>query len=210
MGVGTGPPPVRFAIIVSMVRRFGAVAGFAALVAGALAFQGAGSSSSTPRGRTPEPVYPTGTVDFETKVGSFKILSPNSDVKARGTIAMSFQGTVLVVGLEGRATPGAGVKKSYDNAQRGRQVFFGKGTLTIDGKWRAIQFFGREYKGRWKGFGIMRLYGEFDDKLQTGTYTVQGQKPEPWGSGGRQVYLPAPVQPGRVKPKIEDVKRRPG
>lgn len=155
----------------------------------------------------------TAIVDFQSRVGSFKIVSPSPDVKARGKVTMNFQGTILIVGLEGNVVPAGGVKVQYDDAKHGRKAYFGRGSLTIDGKWRAIQFFGRDFKGTWDGMGIMRLYGEFDDKLDTGTYQIRGfGTKEAWGNGGRQVILPPATSAATVKPKIEDVKpgRRPG
>lgn len=150
-------------------------------------------------------------MDFSTRVGSFKILSVNDKNKARGTLTMSFNGSVLIVGLEGTVTPGGGVREEYNDPKHERQCFFGKGTLSITGKWRAIQFFGRDFSGRWNGFGVARLYGEFDDKLETGTYTIQGFDSEPWGSGGRTIILPREKTGQQLgKPKVEDVKKKPG
>lgn len=180
-----------------------------ALVAGALVTVAAIAGAFQFTTKAPPPITETsavGTVDFWTKIGSFKIASPDTNIKARGKITMSFQGTVLVVGLEGSAIPGPGVKVQYDDAKHARKVYFGRGTLTVDGKWRAMQFFGRDFKGSWTGMGIMRMYGEFDDKLDTGTYIVKGRPKEAWGNGGRQITLPPAPLPTDVKPKIEDVK----
>ena len=153
----------------------------------------------------------TGIVDFQSKVGSFKIVSPSREVRARGAITMSFKGSVMIADLVGSVTPGPGVRQEYSDPARGRRVFHGEGTIAINGQWRAIQFFGRDIKGRWNGFGLMRLYGEFDENLDTGTYRVDGGKPQPWGNGGMLVTLPARKDPGQgVKPKVEDVKRKPG
>ena len=188
-----------------MNRRLGSVA----LAAGSLAAI-AGVAGAFPGGAQPAPAAApelSGKVDFWTKVGSFKIASPKPpDVLARGDITMNFQGTVLVVGLVGSATPGPGVKVQYENAKQGRKVFFGRGKLNLKGKWRAIQFFGRDFKGSWTGMGIMRLYGEFDEKLETGFFQINGKARESWGNGGRTINLPPPVQPGQIKPKIEDIK----
>ena len=180
----------------------------------ALAFQGAPPTAQASSGASTAPpkAADTGTIDFSSKVGSFKILSPNSDVKARGKIQMSFKGSVLVVGLEGNVTPGPGVRLQYKNDEHARQAYFGEGTLTVDGKWRAIQFFGRDFSGHWDGMGIMRLYGEFDDKLETGTFKIAGDQPRPWGNGGMTVVLPkAPDGTTRVKARIKDVPpKKPG
>ncbi len=179
---------------------------------GAPAFQAPRPAApGTPAAATQASAGETGTIDFRSKVGSFKILSPNSDVKARGRITMSFSGSVLVVGLDGNVTPGSGVRLQYKDDAHARQTFFGKGTLTVDGRWRAIQFFGRDFSGHWDGMGIMRLYGEFDDKLETGTYVIKGDEPRPWGNGGMTVVLPKPPDATkRAKPRIEDVKKKPG
>lgn len=188
---------VRFALLSTVVA--------ASLVVPAFARQG--GAKPAPQGKVE-----TGVVDFWTKVGSFKIVSPSSEVKARGSLTMTFSGTVLIVGLEGTAVPSGGIRQEYKSDKQARQAYFGKGSLTVNGKWRAIQFFGRDFKGHWDGMGIMRLYGEFDDKLETGTYRIEGgDGDEAWGNGGRQIILPpAKTNQQQSKPKVEDVKKKPG
>ncbi|RYG85769.1 hypothetical protein EON77_04950 [bacterium] len=158
------------------------------------------------QGPTPD----SAVIDFHTKIGSFKILSNSQDVKARGKLDMEFQGTVLVIGLEGTATPNGALKVQYDDQTHGRKAFFGQGRLTVEGKWRAIQFFGRNVKATWDGMGVLRVNGEFDDKLDTGSYQIRGYGgKEAWGNGGREVRIPPPSSAPRVKPKIVDVPTNP-
>ena len=143
----------------------------------------------------------TGVVDMATNIGSFKIVSPGN-IKAFGKMVIEFTGTVLIVGLNGSVTPSATLRKEYSNAKHERVGYFGTGRLTVEGEWTALQFFGRKMKAHWEGLGICRLYGEFDEKLETGTYTIAGDKTRPWMQGGNMFILPREVDAGptpRVK-----------
>lgn len=134
----------------------------------------------------------TGEVDMQTNIGAFKITSAGDD-KSSGKIKMTFKGSCLVVGYEGTAPVAAstGLRVEYDNKKRDRVVFHGQGTVTLDGKFRAIQWFGQDLKMNWVGRGICRLYGEFDKNQNTGTYTIKGKQPMYWGTGGMQFSIPA-------------------
>src|SRR5690349_1504598 len=69
---------------------------------------------------------------FETNVGSFKIL-PRGDVLPSGDLKLSFTGSVLISELNGTATPEGNVRREYQNKERGREVWFGSGSLIIKG-----------------------------------------------------------------------------
>jgi hypothetical protein len=132
---------------------------------------------------------PYGTLNFQTSVGSFKILGV-AEQPAEGTLTINFNGTVLISGLEGTATPSGSVRREYDNADHKKTIYFGKGKLVVNGKYRGIQFFGRELTGRYVGHGAVRLYGEFDKNLQTGFFWFEGGEKRPWATGGIQVFNP--------------------
>ncbi len=143
-----------------------------------------------------------GEVDMKTNVGSFKILSPG-DVKAFGKVQMNFRGTCLIVGYEGK-TPiqvSNGLHLEYKNDQRQRVEYFGQGSITLDGKFKAIQWFGKDLSMNWVGNGICRLYGEFDKDNKTGTYTIKGANPKDWGTAG-SVTFSIPSKSQGMKPKV--------
>lgn len=140
---------------------------------------------------------------FETNVGSFKIL-PRGDVLPSGNLTMSFTGSVLISNLKGEVTPEGNVRKEYDNKVKGREVWFGTGKLTIKGNFRAVQWFGRNLKAKFSGNGYMRLYGEFDKKLETGYYWFDPKDKKYWGNYGTSFGVPE----GKVQPKTDSVKTR--
>ncbi len=177
-----------------------------ALLLGAQAF--GQSASGAKSGASASPID---TLFMSTTVGSFKILPAGPD-KTRGTLDVEFEGTVMVSGLTGTATPGPGVRLEYKRDDHNRRVFFGKGRIRVDGEFRAIQFFGRNLKGSFRGSGVARLYGEFDKKMETGYYWF-ASRPEKidWGSYGRTVVVPpqaVPGAPGTVKGTVRDVPPR--
>jgi len=149
---------------------------------------------------------PTDTLYLQTGVGSFKLLPPGPD-KTRGTLDIDFEGTIMVSGLTGTATPGAGVRLELERKDHNRQVYFGKGHIRISGEFRAIQFFGRNLKGSYNGVAVARLYGEFDKNMETGYYWYASQpEKQDWGAYGRTLVCPpqkmAPLTP---KGKVRDV-----
>jgi hypothetical protein len=153
----------------------------------------------------PAPVVPvkTGEVFMKTNIGAFKITSPG-DVKAFGKIQLSFKGSLLIIGYDGKTpiVPSGGLRVEYQNDKRQRIEYFGEGTVTLDGKFKAIQFFGRNLKMNWAGFGICRLYGEFDKEGNTGTYEVKGDQLRYWGTGGTTFTVPARTN-NAIAPKIK-------
>jgi hypothetical protein len=150
----------------------------------------------------------TGEVVMKTTKGSFKITSPG-DVNAFGKIQMSFKGSLLIIGYDGKIpiVPSAGLRVEYKNDKRQRIEYFGEGTVTLDGKFRAIQFLGRNLNLSWtEAYGICRVYGQFDKDGNTGTFTVKGDQERYWGSDGTTFTVPprtnnAVVPPIKVKPK---------
>lgn len=126
---------------------------------------------------------------FETNVGSFKIL-PRGDVLPSGDLSFSFTGSVLISELKGTVVPGGNVRREYLNKERGKEVWFGTGTLTIKGSFRSVQWFGRNLKAKFSGNGYMRLYGEFDKNLDTGYYWFDAKDKKYWGNYGTGFGVP--------------------
>lgn len=149
---------------------------------------------------------------FETNVGSFKIL-PRGDVLPSGELTMSFTGSVLISELRGTATPEGNVRREYNNKEKGREVWFGTGKLTIKGDFRAVQWFGRNLKAKFNGNGFMRLYGEFDKKLDTGYYWFNPKEKKYWGNYGTSFGVPEVIygpKPDQVKTRDEFEKNKKG
>lgn len=144
----------------------------------------------------------TGEVVMKTNIGSFKITSPG-DKKSFGKITMSFKGSLLIVGYDGKSpvSVSGNLRTEYENKSRDRVLYFGQGTVTLDGKFHAIQWFGRNLTMNWNGMGICRLYGEFDKEGNTGTYSIKGDVLRYWGNGGTMFTLPAP-NTAIVTPKV--------
>jgi hypothetical protein len=109
-----------------------------------------------------------GTMYLTTKVGSFKILGV-AQKPAEGHLEISFTGTLLVNGTP-KITPSGNLRVEFNKPERKQIAYHGTGKLVIDGKYDAIQWFGRDMNATWTGFGIVRLVGEFDKDLNTGQY----------------------------------------
>lgn len=151
------------------------------------------------------------TMFFSTTVGSFKILPPGPDM-THGTLDMDFTGTVMVSGLNGQVVPSSGVRLELSRPDHKRAVYFGKGHIHVSGDFRAIQFFGRNLKGSYRGVAVVRLYGEFDKNMETGYvwFTSQPQKRD-WGTSGMTLTVPPAVQGGVATPgKVRDVPTKKG
>jgi hypothetical protein len=149
-----------------------------------------------------DPKAPMYGVNFETTVGSFKIEDAADPVT--GKLTMSFKGTVLVSGLQpdSKVTVSPGIRREIHDTKHNKTVYHGTGTLTFEGKASAIQWFGKNLKARFEGVAIIRLYGEFDNKFNTGTFKYDKIPMEGmWGTGGRQINVPHADQ-AKPAPKI--------
>lgn len=145
------------------------------------------------------------TMHFQTNIGSFKMID------AEGRAEISFRGTLMISQLkDGAAVFTGNVQKQYDD--HGRQVWFGVGKVVVTGKWRAIQWFGRNMKGVWYGKGLLRMAGEFDKDLYTGEFWFDdpSQKQQWTASGTYTASLPPIRTPSNVQPRIKDTTPRPG
>jgi len=98
-----------------------------------------------------------GTMNLQSNLGTFR------SIDGEGRFDIAFKGSLLVSKLEGKVTPVGAIKKEYD--KYGRQVYFGEGRLVVEGKWRAIQWFGTNMRTTWYGKGIILILGEFDKDL---------------------------------------------
>ncbi len=137
-----------------------AIVCFAALLAPG---QPAVSQVATPDqmvGVTPQKGYST--LHLTTKLGSFKSLD------GEGRFEINFSGTVLIAKLNGKVDVSGKIKKEFDKDSRA--VYTGTGKITITGNWRGFQWFGHDMNGVWYGKGLIRISGEFDRELNTGSY----------------------------------------
>jgi hypothetical protein len=157
-----------------------------------------------------------GTLFFKTKVGSFKLLGLTSR-PAEGKVQVTFTGTMLINknnDADPKIVTTGNLKKEYDD--KGQVAYHGTGSITIEGKFTAIQWFGRDMSARWDGFGIARLVGEFDKDLKTGTYCYIQNTDDvrDWGTQLREITNPP--KPGDyiikavARPIIKPVPRKGG
>jgi hypothetical protein len=129
---------------------------------------------------------------FNTNVGSFKIMGSDKD-EAEGQLDMSFSGTVLISDMDPKSVLliTGNVRQEIDDTTYHKKVYFGTGHLTIVGRFRAIQWFGRDLRARMNGFGIIRIVGEFDKQLNTGLYWYEGDSQKMyWNTNLMTVLLP--------------------
>lgn len=146
-----------------------------------------------------------GTLFLKTNVGSFKILGVE-DRPAEGKVLVTFTGTLLVnkvTGADPKITVSGNLRKEYENKPHLQEAYHGTGTMTIEGKFVSIQWFGRDLTARWDGFGIARLVGEFDKDLKTGKYWYI-QNPDDikeWGTQLKTVTNPPAIGDIQLVPK---------
>lgn len=133
---------------------------------------------------------------LESKIGSMKIVPP-SDF-ASGHLVMNFEGTVLISGAQGTVNYEGNIKEEYVNEKYKKKVIHGKGKLILDGKFKGLQWFGKNLTADFKGEAIVRLYGEFDRELKTGLFWYEGAPDYKydWTSQGWTAYVPQP-EPAR-------------
>lgn len=185
---------------------------FALLTVGATCFIASVSDAQSPPGVNPPPGAPgsgpttgkmpsrpapppqdpnrVGTILFETKIGSFKLLQPG-ETPCRGRMEVSFTGTMLISGLKGTITPTGRLRREYKNDKWNRQVWFGTGKMVIEGQFEAVQWFGRNMSGKFTGMGIFRFFGEFDENQKTGTWRwADRAQVNPWFNSGVNISVP--------------------
>lgn len=150
-------------------------------------------------GPTNQPAAPAPVVNktlhLASNLGSFKML-PKTEL-ASGRVEITFTGTLLLSNFKGKATLSPGLNKEYDG--NNRTVYFGSGTAVIDGSFRGIQWFGTNMTASWTGDGVIRLYGEFDQDLNTGSYWYDDRtQATDWGTYGLTAEVPKRPTPGDV------------
>jgi hypothetical protein len=145
---------------------------------------------------------PHGVLFFNTNVGSFKIMG-NDKAPAEGQLDFTFKGTVLFSDLDPNSVlkVSGNVRREIHDTKYRKDVYFGQGRITVVGRFRAIQFFGRDMRARFDGFGVVRAVGEFDKNLDTGRYWYQGDpRKEYWQTALVSISVPRWETP---KPKIK-------
>jgi hypothetical protein len=121
-----------------------------------------------------------GTLHFSTKLGSFKLLG-NDLEPVTGHLEMTFKGGLLVSGIDHEPKPTGNVRLEYTYGPLKKYAYSGQGKLVIDGTWRSLQWFGSDMDATFVGRGKVRLSGEFDKDLNTGTYwTTDPKKTTAW------------------------------
>lgn len=162
------------------------------------------AASATPQAKSPSkpvdvknPNY--GTIHLRTNLGSFKLLPKGALTPAEGRVDISFTGSVLLSGFEGTIEKSGNVRLEYRGV--GREVYFGTGRMVLTGRFRGIQWFGRNMTCDWTGDGVARVYGEFDKNLFTGEYYYGDPTNKiPWGTYGMQAEVPEKVVFGTGTP----------
>jgi hypothetical protein len=123
------------------------------------------------------------TMHMQCNLGSFKI------IPGQGRIEVSFTGTFMVSGLEGDHSVSGDLVKEFEGMER--VLYHGTGTITVEGEWRALQWFGSNMSGTWYGAGQIRLTGEFDRNLNTGEYWFDDPNEKfPWSTNMQQFGIP--------------------
>ncbi|MFY9233714.1 MAG: hypothetical protein WAO58_04555 [Fimbriimonadaceae bacterium] len=154
-----------------------------------------------------------GTLNMETKLGAFKIKRYNLVSPAEGRVEISFTGSLLIFGYEGKPFeptmkglriefPDPKVLPAYTKQNFDKIVLQGKGSVILDGKFMALQWLGRDMKAKWTGRGVIYLYGEFDQNEKTGVYWLgDPTKKRPWQMPNERMELPVNLMGGGGRPQ---------
>lgn len=145
-----------------------------------------------------------GEINLTTRIGSFKLLD------GIGRVEVSFTGTILVSQLKGTVTTSGNLRKEYTS--KTKEAWHGTGKIVIDGEFRAVQWFGTNLSGKWRGRGTARIYGEFDTNLETGYYWYSNDPSRkiPWSMYGMTIYLPEMQTGGSGQPVERKPSGKPG
>jgi|GEM_PF-2058096 len=150
-----------------------------------------------------------GAFHFQTKLGSFKLLTFSGN-PVTGTLTMTFKGSVLVSGATHPAIVSGNVKQEYENTQFNKTGYHGAGTLKITGPFQSLEWFGSDLTAVFVGRGKMRLDGEFDKNLSTGTYwTTDPKVVNYWPANSTlDMMVPPFVTPGNIGPGNVPISRQ--
>ena len=147
-----------------------------------------------------------GTLNLFCNLGSFKML-PKVDL-AEGRVEIAFSGTLLLSGFVGTKEITGDVGREY--VANGRELYYGTGKAVLTGKFRGIQWFGKNLSGTWVGDGVCRLFGEFDANLSTGKFWYDDPTMKRnWGTFGVQAEIPERKVYGQGTPVQRDKLKKP-
>lgn len=102
------------------------------------------------------------TLHFQTNLGSGRA------IRGSGRIQINVKGTVVLRHFKGTEQITGTLRKEFED--KDYKTYHGQGTITLQGEWTTVYFFGTQISGVWYGRGLMRVTGEFDQNLNTGTY----------------------------------------
>lgn len=138
-------------------------------------------------------VRPEGPGDFHfmTNIGSFKILGSEGQ-PVTGHLVFSAKGTILISGFTTLPKTTGTLKLEYKYEPLKKYCYHGEGTITIDGPFRSIQWFGTKLKGDFHGRAKFRLVGEFDKDLNTGFYWTDDANKKQFWPANSVVEYPVP------------------
>ena len=148
-----------------------------------------------------KPTPQDGRMHLWSKVGSFTL-------EGTGHVEMTFTGTLLLNNFKGQANVTGAVRKEFEGM--GRRAWFGTGKAVLDGNFRRILWFGKNVDCVWTGKGNAMVYGEYDQKQETGFVQVDKVPTWPWLTTGRQFFVPATDTPGYQEMKKNQGKPAPG
>lgn len=133
-----------------------------------------------------------GEIHFQTKLGSFKIIAVDKE-PVTGTLTMNFSGSLLISGATTPPVIKGNVIQEYNNKEFNKVGYHGTGSVSVTGPLRSIEWFGSDMDGVFKGRAQVRLYGDFDKNLQTGTYWLTDPKQIiNWSANAvLTIYIPA-------------------
>lgn len=157
------------------------------------------SQPATPeqRGKLPLDERKYGTLNLSTRLGSFRAIN------CEGRMEFTFTGTVLISRMDGDVQVTGDVRKEYEFGDR--KVYYGTGRVVASGKWRAIQWFGKDMRATFYGAGLVRVNGEFDSNQDTGLFWYDDKDLAlPWpAASSRDVIVPEPFVNQRIQPIIK-------
>jgi hypothetical protein len=153
--------------------------------------QGAGKKP-TPAPASKPAAYAKDTVHLSAKLGSFKLMRKGPKSPPRGSMTITFKGSLLISGLEGNGTlvTSGNLRREYYDAKHNKQVWFGQGKAVISGTMHNVEWFGEDMQATFKGDGVFRLYGEFGDDKKTGEFWFDANNRYPWLPSGSNVPVP--------------------
>jgi hypothetical protein len=118
--------------------------------------------AATLRQSSRSPVVRPDILYLRAKEGGFRMF------EGEGKVEITSLGTVLVTGLRGRVMKSDDIRLQYKDPLR--QVYFGRGRLVVQGKFRALQWAGKDLRATWQGKGRMRFVGEYHERDRKGEY----------------------------------------